>query len=115
MQLKFIKSTACPECGEAEIIKETVECELDWNSHSPLKVRRHVNGGVWEIREFLCGYVLKWIPNYDKEVRSRGCRRNPVFGEAIKHVETLKAQRNQLEEEIRAAETVAFEILKGVD
>lgn len=106
MQLKHIKSEACPICNEREVVKETREMESMWfwDLASRRKVRRHCNGQEWEEREFLCGYTIRWVPNFSREERHRTCRTQLDFVLAAQKVEKLKKERTALDELIRTAE-----------
>lgn len=61
MNLKHLKETSCPVCGDSVIVKEEVEMDR-FNK----KVRQHCNGQMWEKRTFSCGQTIKWIPNFSK-------------------------------------------------
>lgn len=115
MDLKHIKSKACPKCGETEIVKEGREQDYDWKTHSYGKIRRHSCGEEGETREFQCGYVTKWVPNYGKEVCGHGCKGRPEYREALACVEQLEQERTLLEERIRLVKSQAYELIKGVD
>ena len=56
MTLTYIKKMQCPECGDPEIVAESVEV-------SDGRIREHVHGGRWEHRTFACGLELMYIPN----------------------------------------------------
>lgn len=114
MNLRHIKSTACPQCGETEIVQESRELESQWSLTSPRRVRQHCCGEQWETREFLCGYVVKWIPNFSREEQNRVCRRNAEYVALLERVETLKKLRTALDEKIRAAEHAVYQMDKGV-
>lgn len=76
MQLKHIKITECPICKCKDIVRE--QLETDYND---TKIRMHCNGGRWEERQFACGYIVKYEPNFpnivsDKPMR---CKNNPLL------------------------------------
>lgn len=71
--LKFIHTTKCPVCGCTTVVSESVETET-----GRPEVRTHTNGGVWESRQFACGYRVDYIPNYYKERVGRPCSVDPV-------------------------------------
>lgn len=114
MDLKHIKSTACPHCGETAIVQESREMESRWDPLSERRVRQHVCGEQWETREFLCGQVIKWVPNFSREEQHHICHRNAEYVAALTLVSELKKERTLLEEKIRVAENVAYKIEKGL-
>ena len=64
MELMYIKSVACPKCGESKVVAEDVEVE---NRGEKRAIRTHAHGGNWESRTFLCGYKTEYIPNFSRE------------------------------------------------
>lgn len=111
MQLKYIKSETCPVCKEQEIVRESRELVYEWggNQGKPREIKRHGNGQEWEQREFLCGYVIEWVPNFSRETGLHGCRNHPVVQEAIGRINELKSQLRELEKEINYAEKAVDE------
>lgn len=82
MQLSFIKTNACPVCGETKVIAESVE--TDSFGDYP-RIREHCNGGRWEARKFLCGYEVKYCPNGSREEKGHGnCTKDPAILERNK-------------------------------
>lgn len=75
MQLHDVTTTACPVCGCTDIVSESIETS-NIGVLGP-QIHRHVNGGRWESRTFLCGYTTKYIPNFTRENKERDCRHNP--------------------------------------
>jgi len=57
MNLKHIKKTQCPHCGEP-VVKEWI-------------TDQHCNGQNFEGVEFRCGASIEFVPNYGEE-RDRG-------------------------------------------
>ena len=99
MNLQNISLTACPVCGEREVISENIEI-------STLQVPRvleHVNGGRWEKRKFLCGYVTEYHPNGRREEEGR-------FSQCTKDPELIKRKRSQ-----KALYEKALELLDSID
>lgn len=94
MQLKFLTGDACPVCGDVTVVSEWVATETLGDA---TRVLRHVNGGIWEHRQFACGQVLEYVPNFSRTLPSdrRGCQRNPellIRREALQRVkETLES------------------------
>lgn len=72
MNLQFIRTSACPVCGCSLVRCERVEVENN-------KIREHTNGGHWETREFACGYITEYIPNYMSEAMKKNCPNNPAI------------------------------------
>jgi hypothetical protein len=63
MKLLHIEAESCPQCG-SRAVKESQD-------------RRHSNGEFNESREFKCGHVLEYSPNYQRlETRER-CPKDP--------------------------------------
>lgn len=91
MELKFVKTTKCPVCGCDIVVRESVE--TDYNNTA---IRQHCNGGLWEHREFLCGYIASYVPNFYAEHTHEStmmrCRNNPKVIELNKKREALKQQ-----------------------
>lgn len=69
MNLKFIKTDKCPICGCDTVISESVD-----TGYNNTKVLEHCNGGLWENRDFLCGFKVKYSPNFAKEEYVNNCR-----------------------------------------
>lgn len=72
MNLTFIKTTKCPICGCDVVIRESVDTE--YNSS---KIRKHVMGGMWEHRQFACGYGISYCPNFRREEIEYDCLFDP--------------------------------------
>jgi hypothetical protein len=51
MELEWIKSMACPECGETRVIEEEIYLDDNYNNPSRRK--------IWEKRHFACGMYAK--------------------------------------------------------
>ena len=69
MDLHFIKTKACPHCGCNVVISESVEPDTFGKN-----ILTHCNGGRWETRTFLCGYRVRYIPNFCEEEESGECK-----------------------------------------
>jgi hypothetical protein len=89
--IQRIKTIACPVCGCAVVVSESIEVEID----RP-EVRRHCNGGQWEHRRFACGYETKYVPNFDKESRSKVCKTDPEVLERKRKTDELKESLMQM-------------------
>lgn len=63
MNLKNLKTTCCPICGESTVINEGLEISK-WNKS---EIRQHTNGTRWEKRTFLCGYTITYCPNFSRD------------------------------------------------
>jgi hypothetical protein len=63
--LNYIKTNKCPYCGCMEIVEESVK--RSWDKKNPT-IRKHISGGTWEKRGFLCGTIISYIPNYGKDL-----------------------------------------------
>ena len=91
MELKFVKTTKCPVCGCNIVVRESVE-----PNYNHTAIRQHCNGGLWEHREFLCGFVASYVPNFYAENMHEStmirCRNNPKIVERNKKREALKQQ-----------------------
>lgn len=68
MDLKFIKTKACPHCGCDVIISESVATDTFGKG-----ILTHCNGGRWEKRKFLCGYTVGFVPNFRMEEQEGEC------------------------------------------
>ena len=60
--LRHIPDTACPLCGDTQIVEETIQTHTRLSDGVP-EIREHVNGGRWETRQFRCGQELRYVPN----------------------------------------------------
>jgi len=70
--LQNIRTSRCPICGSGVIINETIDIGIGKN-----EILKHCNGGRWETRTFLCGMIIKYIPNFSKEQYDEmSCRDN---------------------------------------
>lgn len=89
MDLRFIKTKVCPHCGCNVVISESVEADAFGKN-----ILTHCNGGRWETRTFLCGYSVRYIPNFLEEEESGECRFSREYIERRK-------KRNKAEEALR--------------
>ena len=99
--IRNIKTKACPVCGCAIIVSESVEVDTYCQ-----QVRLHCNGGQWEARRFACGYETRFIPNFYKESKGACCRNDPEILERKRKTEELKAQIMEVIESSSAPECV---------
>ncbi len=107
MNLKHIKTKACPYCLCNTIVRESFDC---WDN----KPRKHTNGQYWETREFACGYKTQWVPNFQREECSHECE-NKIDQEA-KEFHTCKQIAIGTINRSRAIPKKMKEILvKGID
>lgn len=73
--LKSIKTDKCPVCGCYDVIREEVKLGT-----GNKEILQHCNGTRWETRKFLCGMVIKYEPNFSREVFDEMfCSKNPVL------------------------------------
>lgn len=88
MNLRFIRDLVCPVCGCTTIVAESIRTD-------PMNMRllTHVNGGLWESRQFLCGQVLEYIPNFERTQLSghRVCTNNVTYKLEQKQIDESKA------------------------
>ena len=84
MTLTYIKKMQCPECGDPEIVAESVEV-------SDGRIREHVHGGRWEHRTFACGLELAYIPNSGRAATAYPCSNGKAFREKEAKRMTAKA------------------------
>ena len=81
MELKEIKTTKCPICGNSVVTKE----EISW---------MHTNGHGNEIRRFSCGYEIEFVPNFMKEYPvKRTCCKNDPEPKILKNERMLTVER----------------------
>ena len=66
MELRYIKTKQCPDCGCTDIVAE----ELDTLYH---QISEHSCGQRWETRRFACGYAVKYTPNFHAEEQESEC------------------------------------------
>lgn len=90
MDLCFIKTTACPHCGCAIVVRESIERDATGKN-----ILTHCNGGRWEEREFLCGHTVAYVPNFRAE-ESRG--RCAFSEEYIRKMEKRQRAEESLQE-----------------
>lgn len=62
MNLKHITASCCPKCDSA--------VQEDRQQGQP-----HSNGQFFESREFVCGFIHEWSPNYSRLVERGECHR----------------------------------------
>ena len=86
VDIDFIKTTSCPICGCQTVVTESVETEVGGQ-----RIRKHVNGAKWEMREFACGYRVSYIPNYLREEVTHGCANDPELGRMREMMAQTKA------------------------
>lgn len=90
MELQFIRTTACPRCGCAVVVRESIERDTFGKN-----ILVHCNGGRWEEREFLCGHTVAYIPNFCAEESRGGCKFSVEFEQKME-------KRRQAEESLQA-------------
>lgn len=114
MQLQYVKTTRCPECECHTVVEERIRTSNN-------KIDRHTNTQQWELRTFLCGYSVEWVPNHKCEVRKGACanikdpNQQPCIDLLNKQQETVQAQLRVIRRgpaDAAYATTVA-ELLKG--
>lgn len=91
VNLKFIKTNKCPVCGCDTVISESIEA-TSYGVNKP-EIRCHTNGGTWEYRQFLCGYSISYVPNFQKEINHKRCFNDP-------EIELEQNQKNKLRDDI---------------
>jgi hypothetical protein len=62
MKLELITATECPTC-KSRIVAESIRSI-------------HTCGQGFEVREFECGCILEWSPNFDRLLTSKTCPRD---------------------------------------
>jgi hypothetical protein len=98
VKLEWIKTTACPECGCTEVVAESIE--TDRVSHRPPILLRHTCGQTWEKREFLCGLVVSWVPNFNAERMYIPCSQTPEARERDRRRKELRDMIANLNREL---------------
>jgi len=98
MNLEWIKTTACPDCGCTEVVAESVDTE--GFSTGPPRLMRHACGQTWEKRTFLCGLVVSWVPNYNSERTYTTCTQTPEAREKAKRRKELRDTIEKLNREL---------------
>lgn len=105
MELKFICTTKCPECGCTVVVAESIET-ITYNYGSVTEIREHTNTGRWETRKFLCGKTIRYSPNFSIDETIHEC----MVTEAYKY----KQQRIQrLKNHIKVAETKLAKLINS--
>lgn len=94
MNFCYLKVAVCPICSAAP---QQEGVEVAWTDGGA-KVRVHANGQRWEWRQFLCGYRVQWVPNFE--------RVEAVYGHECRSAPESKAK--QLKRESAAAKLKAF-------
>lgn len=79
MQLRHIKKTNCPHCG-AHAVGERI-------------TGQHTNGQQFESREFKCGLIIEFVPNYGEERERSECPKSEAATGRV-------AKRRKLAEQI---------------
>lgn len=98
MKLEWIKTTACPECGCAEVVAESIDVES--SSVGPPRLLRHTCGQTWEKRTFLCGLVVSWVPNFNAERVYTRCSQTPEARERAQRRKELQDTIEKLNREL---------------
>ncbi len=88
MQLKHIPHETCPTCGE-RTVSET---------RGPFS---HSNGDDFESKQFGCGCVLEWTPNFQEMKQTRPCP---------KDLDTMARDAKR-----RQAKTALYDLITGLD
>jgi len=65
MQLRQIKDERCKVCGCKAVLETSG--------------RKHVNGQYFETREYSCGAVVKWVPNFSRLEQPKKCPMDPII------------------------------------
>ena len=89
-----IRTDKCPRCGCSTIVRESVEVSWNLDTDGSRKIWKHTNGDQSESREFLCGCVVSYSPNFCKDIIDVECSKNPKIRDAIKKAEAATAALN---------------------
>jgi len=92
--LTFNQTKCCPECGCTKVISEEIKIEYSRDRAGHRQLRSHINGGMWEVRTFLCGFCTEYIPNYNRDVAKSPCTHSQEWLER-------KAKLDNLDDKIR--------------
>lgn len=90
MELCFINTKVCPHCGCTVVVRESIARDVTGKN-----ILVHCNGGRWEEREFLCGHIIAYVPNFRAEESRGHCRFNAEY-------EKRMEKRRQAEESLQA-------------
>lgn len=74
MNLRFLKTEQCPECGCSVVVNEGLE--TTWKDR---EVKTHCNGKQWEYREFRCGHKRTYVPNFSSEEVTTMCQETASY------------------------------------
>jgi len=101
MKFKHLKTSSCPMCKCDTVIKEELDVFPSYSESEDRRVNTHCNGERWENREFLCGLIVGYVPNFRRDKIKRDCQRTQKAKNATKKKTKLRAQIAKLEKELR--------------
>ena len=110
MELRHIKTHKCPTCGSQEVTHESLEVHR-WGN-TPPRISVHSCGERTERREFVCGYVVEWSPNFSREEVLGACYHNKAYRDIMEKVDQLKRERTVLDDRIDQERKRAYTLLK---
>ena len=102
MSILILNSTkTCPTCGCETVVREQIKT-TQWPVRPEREISVHCNSKRWEEREFLCGYVSEYVPNFLRCEGTRPCQHNAEYREKYAKQRALKLQIRELEDQLRA-------------
>ena len=95
--LQHVVTQKCPHCVCSIVVSETIDV-----SHGRERaIREHVNGGRWETREFLCGYKVQSVPNFNNNEMTCGqCTSSPEYQAKARKVQEIREKISKLQNEL---------------
>lgn len=85
MNLRHIKTTACPHCSTQCVSYEQVD--VDYVNRQYLYYANDERG---EVREFACGYRISYIPQFSQEESTSMCRDSQAYRTRVEKREAAR-------------------------
>lgn len=96
MQFKYLKTVKCPHCGCETVVRESLQTTV---TRGQAEVMTHTSGGQWEKRDFLCGFSVEYIPNFQRDELGGYCTRSIEYiAMQDARAQTTKKLKDVLEE-----------------
>ena len=115
IKFRHLKVDQCPTCGNSTVVGEYIDTSNHYRRDRERQIREHTNGQRWESREFLCGCVLQWCPNYGSPEVRTVCPKHPVVVQYYKDQEKLAEKERELHEMRRELQSVDSDVKHEVN
>ena len=115
IKFRHLKVDQCPTCGNSTVVSERIDTSSHYRRDRERQIREHTNGQRWELREFLCGCVVQWCPNYGSPEVMAVCPKHPVVVQYYKDHEKLAEKERELHEMRRELQSVDSDVKHEVN